>query len=257
MSLLSAATSKDEQGPLVDIEVEARRILAEAAARELPVRLLGGLAVRLRAPHGPGFFGRRCKDIDLVTRRQAGKQLVEMLCDLRWTPDERFNSLNGHRRLLFHEPGGERQIDVFIDSFAMCHELQLAPRLEVDPDSIPLAELLLTKLQIFQLNEKDQTDIFALLHDHDVADADGETINAARVAELCAADWGLWRTSKLNVERTSQALEALAPEMAQTIRDRLQRLWQTVEREPKSRRWRLRDRIGDRVTWYEEPEEVD
>ena len=29
-----------------------------------------------------------------------------------------------------------------------------------------------------------------------------------------------------------------------------------IEMRPKSARWRLRSRIGDRMTWYREPEEV-
>jgi hypothetical protein len=84
-------------------------------------------------------------------------------------------------------------------------------------------------------------------------------VNAARVAQLCAGDWGLWRTTKLNVERTRDALagSALTPDQAAVVRERLDRLWERIERESKSTKWKMRNRVGDKVRWYEEPEEVE
>ena len=88
----------------------------------------------------------------------------------------------------------------------MCHAIPITERIELQPDAVPLAELLLTKLQIVELNAKDQSDIITMLYHHDVGEGDDGVINAKRVAQLCAADWGLWRTTKMNVERTRQAL---------------------------------------------------
>ena len=121
-----------------------------------------------------------------------------------------------------------------------------------------MAELLLTKFQIVSLNEKDLRDIVAILHHHDVADKDGDTINAAYVAQLCADDWGLWRTFQMNVVRVREGLDQydLAEHERETVERRLDRLWERIEAQPKSRSWRMRDRIGDRKKWYDEPEEV-
>ena len=123
---------------------------------------------------------------------------------------------------------------------------------------MPLAELLLTKLQIVELNHKDLLDIWAIVHEHDVAEHDDDAINAARIAELLAADWGLWRTSRQSVEEARARLsESELPENDRSLIDeRLQRLWERVEAQPKGLRWRGRAKVGDRAKWYEEPEEI-
>jgi hypothetical protein len=245
--------------PLADIAAEAGRILAEAAARSLPVRLVGGLAIRLHATTEPQpALAREFKDIDLVTRRDKAREVVSLITSLGYTPDNAFNTLNSGRRALFYDLAHERQLDVFVGSFEMCHKIPVADRLDVDPVSVPLAELLLTKLQIVELNEKDLRDILALVIDHDVADHDSDAINADYVAKLCADDWGLWRTCRQTIERARDGIGRfeLAEAQRAILDERLQALWRRVEAEPKSRRWRLRDRVGDRVRWYEEPEEV-
>lgn len=131
-------------------------------------------------------------------------------------------------------------------------------RLELDRYTLPLAELLLTKLQIASLNRKDLVDIYGLTVAHEVADSDENTINSAVIADLLARGWGLWRTSRQTIERSLEHLEAFAlePELDTRIRVRLEQLWSEVERRPKSARWRARARVGDRVRWYEEPDEV-
>ncbi|HEX8753229.1 MAG TPA: hypothetical protein VF731_07420, partial [Solirubrobacterales bacterium] len=157
-----------------------------------------------------------------------------------------------------------RQVDVFVGSFEMCHTLPLAERLGARPGTLPAAELLMTKLQIVELNEKDRGDAFALLLAHEVAEADvdasgADAIDASRIASLTSRDWGLQRTFELNFERLREALGALPLEEGgrETIAVRIERLAAAIEAAPKSRRWKLRERIGERVQWYEEPEEVD
>lgn len=154
----------------------------------------------------------------------------------------------------------ERRLDVFMGDFEMCHKVPLMERLEIDAATLPLAELLLTKLQVIELNERDLVDILLLLVEHDVADGDdgGEAINAELIARLCARDWGLWRTIRLNVERTRESAGdfGLSEAERERVLDRLDRLWARIEAEPKSSRWRLRDRVGDRKRWYEKPEET-
>ena len=101
--------------------------------------------------------------------------------------------------MLFHDNEHGRQVDVFVGAFRMCHEIPLSDRVRPGSDTVPLAELLLTKLQIIELNEKDIRDTVLLLHGHEVADQDDDAVNGARIAELCAADWGLWRTITANL----------------------------------------------------------
>jgi hypothetical protein len=254
----SASEGIDSAQSLADIASEATRILERAGSESVPLWLVGGLAIRF---HGHGSrrpsLERDYKDIDLVTVRGSSKRVCELLQSMGYEPNDTFNTMN-RSRALFYDVRRNRQVDVFIDTFVMCHTLPLASRVDVDALTVPLAELLLTKLQIVQLNQKDLIDVLALLLDHDVGTHDGETINASYIAHLCAGDWGLWRTCKLNVERVKAGAEStdLSPEDRQVVADRLQRLWREIDSVPKSRRWKLRDRVGDRVRWYEEPEEV-
>jgi len=246
--------------PLAQIVEEARRLTSAAVEQNIPVRLLGGLAVRASVS---GAFhtslSREYKDIDFVTLKDRGKVVTGFLEEMGYEPDRQFNAFGGGTRLLFHDPSHGRQLDVFVGAFRMCHAIPLGARLSLDPVTVPLAELLLTKLQVVSLNEKDLRDIVAILYHHEVADRDGHTINAQRVAELCAQDWGLWRTCKMNFERVHGGLEPynLAADERATVQQRLDRLWARIDAEPKTRGWRLRDRIGDRKRWYEEPDEVE
>jgi hypothetical protein len=243
---------------VADIVEEARRILQEAAAHSLPVRLIGGLAIRIHATEPARALAREFKDIDLVTRGKKSREVADLVESLGYTPDRAFNALNSGRRALFYDVTHERQLDVFVGGFEMCHKIPVADRLDLDPFTVPLAELLLTKLQIVELNEKDLRDILALVIEHDVADHDSDAINAAYIARLCADDWGLWRTAKQTIERARLSIDRFGLEDADRalLDTRLQALWSRVEAEPKSRRWKLRARVGDRVRWYLEPEEV-
>jgi hypothetical protein len=254
------AFAGEERTASAGIEAEARALVAAGARQGLGLWLLGGIAVLLHVPTGtPPLFQRACRDIDFVIERGAQDAVESLLRDHRYEPDSAFNLVNGHRRLLFHSREHERQIDVFVERFAMCHAIPLGGRLAPGTATIPLAELLLTKLQIVELNAKDQSDVLNLLFHNELTEHSDEGIDAARVARLCAQDWGLWRTSHLNLERTERALATavgLAPEQTRLMSDRLRELRARIEREPKTRAWRLRNRIGDRIQWYEEPEEV-
>jgi hypothetical protein len=244
--------------PRADIVEEARRVLALANERSLPVRLIGGLAIRLHLNNRHGSLQRELKDLDLVTTRKRERDVGRFFVEIGYAPDSSFNALNSGRRGLFHDHRHKRQLDLFVGTFRMCHEIPIADRLDLEPETIPLAELLLTKLQVVHLNQKDLSDILALVLEHDVTETDHESINARLIAKLCADDWGLWRTCKLTLERVQHGIEAfdLSPSERELVSSRLRRLWERIELEPKSRRWRLRDRVGDRMRWYEEPEEV-
>jgi hypothetical protein len=249
-----------EEQPHSDVAAEASRVLDAARAGDVQIRLVGGLAVALHAPGGlHPAVARPYKDLDLVTVKGKSKQAAQFLEGLGYEPNRQFNATNGHRRLLFYDTANGRQVDVFVGTFEMCHTIPIADRIELDPLTIPLAELLLTKLQVFQLNEKDQRDILALLFHHEVADRDDDAINGTYVGKLCGADWGLWRTTKLNVERSREGISGyeFSGDERTLVEERLEQLWARIDAAPKSTKWKLRDRVGDRVRWYEEPEEVD
>ena len=244
-----------------DVVDEALRLAELADGEGLRLRVMGGVAVAL---HADGLLEealrRPYRDIDVVVPRKADRETIRVLVAAGYESNDRFNSMTGvHNRLVFYDTTHGRQLDVFVGEFKMCHTLPLAERLEVDAPTIPLAELLLSKLQVVRLNRKDAGDIAAIVLGHELADHDRDAINQQRVASLLAGDWGLWRTTRGSLERTRELLPELAlePEQRETVSARLGELWQCIESQPKSIRFKARARIGERTQWYEEPDEIE
>jgi Uncharacterised nucleotidyltransferase len=240
-----------------DVVSEGQRLLSRAQEAGVPLRLLGGVAIRLRAPGElPPAFAREYADLDFITKKKGAGRATELFRSEGYEPHVAFNAIHGGERLLFFDEQHDRQVDVFVGSFQMSHKIPLDERLEVDPVSIPLSELLLTKLQIAELNEKDVRDALALLQGHAVGDEDGETVNAGRVAALCAGDWGLWRTITGNLLACRAFADAYELSERAQLDARIDRLLDRIEAAPKTRSWKLRAKIGERKRWYELPEEV-
>jgi hypothetical protein len=244
---------------LDDLYEEGLRLVDGAAEENVLCRLVGGMAIRVRCE--PGLhpaFRREYHDIDLVTTGKRKRDLTAYLTKAGYEPNTRFNAVNGSTRLVFYDLPHERQLDVFVGGFEMCHLLPIAARIDLEPRTIPLAELLLMKLQIFKLNLKDLTDIWAVVYHHEVGGSDGDLVNGSYVAEVLAGDWGLWRTSLQTVEAAKDRLgeAALSDEERDLIRQRLSRLWEMVEAAPKGLRWRSRAKIGEKLRWYQLPEEI-
>lgn len=231
---------------------EARRLLAAARERGIEARVLGGVAIRLLLGERlHPAFERDVDDIDFIVGRRQGPDLERLLAEQGWEPERQFNALNGARRLLFREPDGSRKVDVFVETFSMCHELPLAERLLEREETLPPAELLMTKLQIVELNPKDRGDAYALLL--------GASVEAGRIAELAARDWGMHHTFELNLGRLRDGLADAALDDGEraTIAAAIDAIQRALDDAPKSRAWRLRARVGERKRWYEEVEEID
>lgn len=237
---------------------EGLATVTAAEARGLSVRLIGGVGIRLLL--GDRFdpaFERVHADIDAITRRRDAAGLEQLLEERGWVPAREFNALNGARRLLFHDPASEAQVDVFVEEFEMCHSLPLGDRLEEPGPALPATDLLMTKLQIVELNAKDRSDCYALLRGCEVGTGAG-AIDPARVAALTAADWGLHHTLELNLGRLHDSLGTVASaEDRAAISSVIETIRTAMDEAPKGRAWRLRARVGDRRRWYREPEEVD
>jgi hypothetical protein len=247
--------------PLFSLQDELARIINEAEAEGILLRLLGGLAVQLHSPSASHReLQRTYPDLDFITDTKGGQKLPAFLSGLGYTPDKRFNTLNGDRRQLYFDDSHGRQIDIFVGAFEMCHKLPLAARLAVESPTIPLAELMLTKAQIVELNRKDVLDLLALFLDHPVGLSDEETINQVVVAELCGKDWGLYTTLQLTLEKLRAFLGNsevnLSGEELRTLAERFTRLETALDEAPKTAAWKLRARVGKRMRWYEEVEEV-
>jgi hypothetical protein len=253
-----ANTVSPVPGDGADAQLSQARAIVDAAQRKgIVLRLLGGVAIYLHSGprHGVApwrVFG----DLDFIGQHADVKKISEVFTELGYTADHEVNTLHGRYRLLFTKPALGQQTDVLLDVFQMCHRLPLVERLGVDTPTIPLADLLLTKLQIRELNRKDADDIAFLLSAHPIADHDEEAVNGDYVAALCAQDWGLYRTTSDNLARLAD-LEPPAATDPSVIRSRAQALQQRIDAAPKSARWRLRAKVGTRYPWYEEVEELD
>ena len=247
-----------QNGIQPDVVLEGTRLLRAAEDRGLPLRLIGGVACCVRAGGGlHPAFQRSYGDLDFVTGKKASGAAQKLFRESGYAPQVTFNALNSKERLLFVDEENERQVDVFVGGFSMSHTIPLQGRIEVDPETVPLAELLLMKLQVHELNEKDVCDALAIVHGHPIGDSDGDTVNAARIAELCASDWGLWRTITANLDTCFAHVARCELDAAdgEELRGRLSSLRERIDAEEKSRAWRLRAKIGERKRWYETPEE--
>lgn len=239
---------------------EARRVYEYADSAGVKVRLLGGVAIWLRASDQMRqALGRDYADIDLATTKKQAKGLRAVLERLDYVPDKMFNATQGDTRLYYHAPDGSYHVDVFIEKFVMSHELQLGSRLETERYTLPAADLLLTKLQIAELNHKDASDAAMLLADHELAETDGSgLLNVQHVSRLCSESWGLYTTVTDNLETTRSLLVEILPDERQRdqVDQRTQTLLSALEAAPKSSGWRRRAKLGRRKRWYQTPDDA-
>jgi hypothetical protein len=242
---------------LADPVAEGIRIVDTAAEARVPLRLLGGVAVAVLCPSSRRPPLRRdYADVDLATKGSARKETIALLESLGYEANREFNTLHGHRRLLFWDEANGRQVDVFVDEANLCHRIDFRQRLDISARTLSLADLTVLKLQVVETNDKDYLDLCAIFADHDLGDEESE-VDSAYIAALAAADWGLWRTMGMVAERTAQFALALPGfDAGELVANRLTRLREELDTVPKTRGWKLRSRIGDRKRWYELPEEV-
>jgi hypothetical protein len=241
-------------GPLAEITDEALRVLDAANADGIPLRLLGGLAIYLRANSARTNeqLKRTYKDLDFVVLAKFTGKTKTLFAKLGYAANKNYNALHGHQRLLFWDEQHGRQVDIFVDRMQMCHNIDFRSRLNIDEHTLSLADLMLTKLQIVELNEKDILDTMALFIDFDVEDSE-KGINAAYIAGLTGSDWGLQKTLDINLKK----MKAFAAERGfpQQVQERIDKLLTCMEQQPKSFSWKTRAMVGERVRWYELPEE--
>ncbi|HBW20730.1 MAG: hypothetical protein ACLPN6_00615 [Streptosporangiaceae bacterium] len=280
-------TSQQPAAPVDDPLPEAMTLAGAAAEAGLGLKLLGGLAVRVICPDFPPRL-RRDQDIDFACLSRGRKDVAAFLERSGCQPDRRFNNLNGDRQMYFVAPSG-RPIDVMVDRLSMCHVLDFRGTFGVRPLTLDAMDVLLSKLQIVELNEKDARDILQLLgalplgqagggrergrHAAAGAGAGGEPggpregssgpapqLDTDRFSKLLAADWGWWRTVTGSLAKlpglAAEHPELLPPQPPFDPLAQSRQLLEIANSAPKGVKWKLRANVGDRVRWYELPEEV-
>ncbi len=243
-------------------ENEVRRITEAGNKAGLLLRVLGSLAFQFHCPQFGSLqaeMGRAYTDIDFAAYSTQSKEIRALLTGMGYNEDREVFMVTEGGRAIFENPTTHLHIDIFYDKLDFCHVIRWAGRLELDSPTIPLAELLLEKMQIVRINEKDVIDTIMLLLEHPLGDRDAETINMAWIARLCAADWGLWRTMTMNldkVKRLAAGYSQLSDEHKARVATQVDVALARIEAETKPLAWRMRARVGDRVKWYKEVEEV-
>ena len=248
-----------------DFYAERTRILDALWVPEnqhIVMRLIGALAFRTHCPQF-GYIqdklGRKFTDFDFASYPRFFKDIIRVLTELGYQEDKQVTQLFGDRRMIFHDPVFGRHIDVFFNALDFCHRLSFTGRLEVEQYTLPLAELLLEKMQIVQINEKDLIDSIMLLREHPLGGIDLETVNTSLITHTLSNDWGFWRTMTGNLKFLDEKLEqytGLTDQDRAVVHERISDLLQQIETAPKSLRWKVRARIGEKVKWYKDVEEL-
>ncbi|MGZ8502629.1 MAG: hypothetical protein ACXWW6_07235 [Candidatus Limnocylindrales bacterium] len=252
-----------------EIEAAARRVVAAAIGDGLRVRLMGGLAIRIQSPSSARPpYERSYRDFDLVALGRDVAGLRRLLEREGYVGDKLFNAIHGAQRLVYTAPDGRWSVDVVIDQLAMSHTIELKDRLATNGLTLDLADLLLSKLQIWETNRKDLGDAACLLADHPLApvgrlvatpDRTGSPgpIDLVRVRSVLGADWGFCHTVERNLRAVADLwAQAPIPGAPYPVDAQVAALLADIDAAPKSIGWRTRALVGERMRWYETPEEA-
>lgn len=230
----------------------AKELIDDASSQGVVLRVIGGAAVAILAPQGAAKYFREYKDVDFFAYSKQRAQVEKFFESRGLIPNKRFNALYGYKRLMFYDEKLDSTVDVFFDKFEMCHTIDFRDRLEIMRYTIPPSDLLLTKLQICKMTESDVKDVFALLTDLSLGESDDEsTIDLKRIVQILSDDWGFYTTVTDNINNLFQ----INPEGE--VAEKLRKILQAVESAPKTLKWKMRAKVGRKVKWYQEPEEVE
>lgn len=241
---------------------EAERIIVEGKKHDIDLRLLGALAFQFHCPKQAYLtrkLGRVLSDIDFAAYGKQRLEVNKMMRELGYTDQSMVTAFFGHMRMVWDNKSNGMHVDVFFDKLEMNHVIPFANRLEIDEWTIPLADMLLEKMQIVHINEKDVIDTIMLLREHPIGEKNPETIDARHVAAILSSDWGFYYTVMENLKIIQNRLPSfgdLSEEDRADISGKIQTLLKIIEDEPKTTAWKLRARVGTKKKWYREVEDI-
>ncbi len=242
---------------------EAFRIIKIAKEKGIVFRLIGSIAVKHHSPKYRYLYDemkRPLTDIDLMTYGKFREGMRKFFKDLGYEPiNPRFFALYGKKRQIYWSDEKGWQIDVFFNELDMCHKVDFRNRLELDDPTITLTDILLEKMQIVEINPKDIKDTIIMLLEHDVGDKEEETVNMNYISKLLSKDWGYYYTVTTNLKKVKDFLgefESLTVENGKIVADKIDKILERIEGEPKSLKWKIRSKVGIKKKWYKEVEEV-
>jgi hypothetical protein len=237
-------------------------LMTQAEASSVTMRVSGAVAFRTHCPQFKYMayeLGRVLADLDFAAYSRDMAEIEKLFLDLGYEQSQMVKMLYATQRRIFYHPQHGVHCDVFFDKLRFCHDVDLRGRLEIDYPTISLVDLLLEKMQIVEINRKDITDTIMLLREHAVGNHDQYTMNADYLAQLCGSSWGLWRTISTNLQKVLGLMPGYAVLTGadrSDVMEKIRALQARLDGQPKTLAWRLRARIGDRVQWYRDVEEV-
>ena len=259
---MSIGMQQQDRAEREKFENELKQIIQKSNEANLLMRVIGSLAFQMHCPHYGHLqqaMGRAYTDIDFAAYGKQAKEINALMTSMGYTENREVYIATEGERAIYDKPQAGLHVDIFYEKLDFCHTIYWKDRLEVDSPTIPLAELLLEKMQIVQINEKDIIDTIMLLLEHPIGDHDSETINAKRIAKLCASDWGLWRTTTMNLDKVRMLVQGypqLDEGQKSKVSEQVGGVLKRLEEEPKPFAWKMRSQVGDRVKWYKDVDEV-
>jgi hypothetical protein len=257
---------------------DALEIVEVAKERGVVLRILGALAITLHSGefaqlhHNLKRLGENKQaftDIDLIGYSKQRVKIREVMeDDLHYLVDQNVLLFRGKERLVYHHREQLYQVDIFLDGLRFSHEIMFGTdpkkgRLLLDYPTISATDLLLEKLQIHSISQKDLKDIVVLLRAHqlDVIDTP-RSINTKHVATVLANDWGFWKDTTTNLrDVSSYAAKYHADGMLEDsdltdVSQKTSRILSEIETQQKTLEWKLRERVGEEKPWWKDVEDV-
>jgi hypothetical protein len=251
-----------EEYPKPEEFLQETRRLTEAAQKEgLFLRVMGPIALYFYFPDyidlyqhmdrlGERVFG----DIDYASYGKTRGKLVSFFLSQGYDFDKDTMMYFGKERHIYFSDRIP-MIDVFYDKLDMNHCVDFRGRLEIHPYCISLTDLLLQKLEIVKINDKDLKDAMLLLVAAPLGNDDLKTINKEYLAKRMSDDWGFYYTSIANLEHVKKAcakVPALKEDHQAIICQKVDEIIKVIEDAPKTFGWKLRARTGTKKLWYTE-----
>jgi len=280
-----------EWGGIVPTEIflqESQKIVEKAEGEGITLRILGGLGIAIHCQEYRDFAqklgrvgtnvieGQEYSDIDLVSYRSHRDRLKDFFDKLGYAKRRATLSTAASERQIYFHPKGWFYVDVFFDKLLVAnHPVDFRGRLELDYPTITVTDMLLEKIQMWEaFSVKDLKDCLLLLKAHGVSQKpEKESVDASYIAKLLAQDWGFWYTATTNLKKIKAFLakmDELAPQAnmdpkqislqdREEIAQKVDKILEAVDKEPKSFGWKMRAKIGTKKKWYnpvERPETV-
>jgi hypothetical protein len=244
------------------MKLEGQRIVDEGSKRGLHLRVLGAIAFQLHCPKYSFLttrLNRVLSDVDFAAYYKEFAGIVKMMRELGYKDEPMVTALWGEKRTIWDHENNGVHVDIFFNGLEMNHDVPFKDRLDIDPLTISLADMLLEKMQIVHINEKDIVDTIMLLREHEIGGPAPETIDATYIAKLLSGDWGFYYTFTTNLRKIQESLpkyEELSNEDRENVTAKVQKLLKIVEDQSKSMGWKVRAKVGPKSKWYRDVEEV-